>query len=243
MGTRHQGVPGMPGAPRWVVPTWDTSRTPFFFLVLVLYDNKNLYILPEPVDHRIAEKSSILFSCCFLRSSKNMSSQDSDGESYVLHLVADPRTYGDLSPYGRTTDDEEDAHLMRIDDSSSVEEDAPLPQPGDIHVKFKKSSLPKRANRSKNLSIPSRFRQESKGDLCDKILKLELEVDDLKEEIALLNYNIKKLKAQLSPPSSSSPPKENGVSGMGTPLGFRQAWGGAPVSYHPTIFLLLLILV
>ena len=99
---------------------------------------------------------------------------------------------------------------MRIDDSSSEEEDVPLPQPGDMHVEFKKSSLPKRANRSNILSIPSRFRQKSKGDLCDKILKLESEFDDLKEEIALLNYNMKKLKAQLlSPPPSSSPPKEN----------------------------------
>ena len=99
---------------------------------------------------------------------------------------------------------------MRIDDSSSEEEDVPLPQPRDMHVKFKKSSLPKRANRSKNLSIPSRFRQKSKGDLCDKILKLELEVDDLKEEIALLNYNMKKLKAQFtsSTTPSSSPPKK-----------------------------------
>ena len=77
-------------------------------------------------------------------------------------------------------------------------------------MEFKKSSLPKRANRSKNQSIPSRFRQKSKGDLCDKILKLELVVDDLKEEIALLNYNMKNFKAQLSsPPSSYSPPKEN----------------------------------
>ena len=64
-----------------------------------------------------------------------MSSQDSEGESYVANLVSDPKTYGDLSPYGRTTDDEEDAHLMRIDDSSSEEEDVPLPQPGDMHIK------------------------------------------------------------------------------------------------------------
>ena len=78
-----------------------------------------------------------------------MSSQDSDGESYVSHLIADPKTYGDLSPCGRTTDEEEDAHLMRINDSSSEEEDVPLPQPGDMHVKFKKSSLPKRAKLSK----------------------------------------------------------------------------------------------
>ena len=117
-----------------------------------------------------------------------MSSQDSDGESFVSHLIADPKTYGDLSPYGRTTDDEGDAHLMRVDDSSSEELDVPLPQPGDMHVKFKKSSLPKRAKLCNNRSIPSRFRQKSKGDLCDKILKLESEVDDLKKEIALLNY-------------------------------------------------------
>ena len=138
-----------------------------------------------------------------------MSSQDSDGESYVSHLVADPKTYGDLSPCGRTTDDEEDAHSRRINDSSSEEEDLPLPQPGDMHVEFKKSSLPKRAKLSNNRSIPSRFRQKSKGDLCDKILKLESEVDDLKEEIALLNYSMNKLKEQLSSSSpSSSPPKK-----------------------------------
>ena len=137
-----------------------------------------------------------------------MSSQDSDGESYVSHLIADPRTYGDLSHCGRTTDDEEDAHLRMINDSSSEEENVPLPQPGDMHVKFKKSSLPKRAKLSNKRSMPSRFRQKSKGDLCDKILKLESKVDDLKEEIALLNYNMKKLKAQLSS-SSPSPANKN----------------------------------
>ena len=123
-----------------------------------------------------------------------MSSQDSDRESYVSHLIADPKTYGDLSPCGRTTDEEEDV---------------PLPQPEDMHVKFKKSSLPKRAKLSNNWSIPSRFWQKSKGDLCDKILKLESEVDDLKEEIALLNYSMKKLKTQLSSSTtpSSPPPK------------------------------------
>ena len=95
---------------------------------------------------------------------------------------------------------------MRIGDSCSEEEDVPLPQPGDMHVKLKKYSLPKRAKLSNNRSIPSRFRQKSEGDLCDKILKLESEVDDLKEEITLLNYNMKILKAQLS---SSSPTKKN----------------------------------
>ena len=86
-----------------------------------------------------------------------MSSQDYDRESYISHLVADPKTYGDLSPCGRTTDDEEDAHLMRINDSSLEGEDVPLLQPGDMHMKFKKSSLPKRAKLSNNRSIPYRF--------------------------------------------------------------------------------------
>ena len=163
-----------------------------------------------------------------------MSSQDSDGESYVSHLIADPKTYGDLSTCGRTTDAEEDAHSRRINDSSS-EEDVPLPQPGDVHVKFKKSSLPKRAKLSNNRSIPSRFWQKSKGDLCDKISKLESEVDDLKEEIALLNYNMKKLKAQLSSSSpSSSPPKKGDIITWvwALPLATAKLGGDAPVSYH-----------
>ena len=104
---------------------------------------KNLYILPEPVDHHIGNKSYVLFSCCFLFRSESTSSQDSNGESYVSHIIADPKTYEDLSPYGRTSNDEEDAHLTRIDNSSPEEEDVPLPQPGDMHIEFKRSSLPK----------------------------------------------------------------------------------------------------
>ena len=138
-----------------------------------------------------------------------MSSQDSDGESYVSHLIADPKTYGDLSPYGRTTGDEEDAHLMRIDDSSLEEQVVPYLNLGICMWNSRNQSLPKRANRSKNRSIPSHFPQKSKGDLCDKILKLELVVDDLKEEIALLNYNMKKLKAQFTSSATPSPPSSS----------------------------------
>ena len=44
VGTRtNQGAPGGPSAPRWVVPTWDTFRTPFFFRMLVLQDKKSIY--------------------------------------------------------------------------------------------------------------------------------------------------------------------------------------------------------
>ena len=87
-----------------------------------------------------------------------MSSQDFDRKSYVSHLIADPKTYGDLSPCGRIIDDDEDAHLRTINDSSSEEEEFPLPQPGDMHVMFKKSSIHKRDKLSNNRSIPSHFR-------------------------------------------------------------------------------------
>ena len=128
-----------------------------------------------------------------------MSSQDSDGENYVSHLVADPKTYGDLSPYGRTTDDKEDAHLMRIDNSSSEEEDVPLPQPGDMHVEFKKSSLPKVQ------SIPPHFLQDRKATLCKMIMKLELENEDLREE----NFSLKrKLENKSATTPTSPPPKK-----------------------------------
>ena len=99
---------------------------------------------------------------------------------------------------------------MRINDSSFEEEDVPLPQPGDMHMKLKKSSFPKRANQSNNRYIPSHFWHKSKGDLCE-------------------------LKAQLSSsPPSSSPPKENRVSGMGTPIGNCQAWGRCPGIVSPS---------
>jgi len=65
VGTRYQGAPGKPGVPRWVVPTWDTSWTPFSYRMLVLQDKK-IYIyflnLLITVSRR---KSSVLFSLLF----------------------------------------------------------------------------------------------------------------------------------------------------------------------------------
>jgi hypothetical protein len=72
-----------------------------------------------------------------------MSSQDSDGESYVSHLVANPRVYGDTGHYGWTTDEEEDADLREKQGHSSEEDkDHPMPQPADMHIEFQRSSLP-----------------------------------------------------------------------------------------------------
>ena len=51
--------------------------------------------------------------------------------------------------------------MKETKDDSSEEEDDPLPQPGDMHVEFKKSSLPRRY-KPKVQFILSRFLQEAR---------------------------------------------------------------------------------
>jgi hypothetical protein len=131
-----------------------------------------------------------------------MSSQDSEGESYVADLIANPKSYGDVEHYGWTTEEEEDHEPKGKDETSSDEEDAPLPQPGDMHVEFKKLSLPNKAKKPNTQFIPSRLLQESKEALCKRVLKLEQENKDLREE----NFALKCKIAKLSKPSS--PKKE-----------------------------------
>ena len=126
-----------------------------------------------------------------------MSSQDSDGESYVSHYLANPKLYGDLDPYGLFSEEEQEG---KYEEESSDEEEIPRPQPGDMHVEFKKSSLPNTRRKPKVLFIPSRFLQESKQELCQRILKLEQEVDDLREQNFMLKRKLNKLKDS-SPPS------------------------------------------
>ena len=157
-------------------------------------------------DHRITEIFSVLVSCYFPGRSGSMSSQDLKGESFVSHYVANPRTYGDIDPYGWSTEEEQDDNLKKTENVSSDEDDVPLPQPGDMHVEFKKSSLPNTINKSKIQFIPSRFLQESKEALCKKVLKLEEEVDDLREENFILKRKLNKLTIASS--SSPSPPKK-----------------------------------
>ena len=130
-----------------------------------------------------------------------MSSQDSDGESFVSHYVANPKIYGDIHPYGWSKEEEQDANIKGTEDASSDEDDAPLPQPGDMHVEFKKSSLPNTVNKSKIKFILSRFLQESKEALCKRVLKLEQEVGDLREENFILKCKLDKL--TITPPPSS----------------------------------------
>ena len=53
-----------------------------------------------------------------------MSSQDSEGESYVADYLADPKVYGDLEHGGWTTQEEEDYEPKVKEDTSSDEDEA-----------------------------------------------------------------------------------------------------------------------
>ena len=90
-----------------------------------------------------------------------MSSKDSEGESYVADYLAHPKVYGDLEHDGWTSEGE-DYEPNGKEETSSYEDEAPLPQPGDMHVEFKKSSLPDRAKKPKIEFIPFRLLQENK---------------------------------------------------------------------------------
>ena len=127
-----------------------------------------------------------------------MSSQDSEGESYVADFLANPKVYGDLEHYGWTTEEEEDQEPKGKQETSSDEDEVPLPQPGDMHVEFKKSSLPDRAKKPKIEFIPFRLLQENKQELCKRVLSLEQEINELKEQNTILKRKLRK--------KSTSPP-------------------------------------
>ena len=134
-----------------------------------------------------------------------MSSQDLEGESYVDDYLANPKVYGDVENDGWTTEEEEDYEPKGKEETSLDEDEAPLPQPGDMHVEFKKSSLPDRVKKPKFEFIPFHLLQENKQELCKRILSLEQEIDDLREQNSILKRKIRK-----KPTSSTipSPAKE-----------------------------------
>ena len=101
-----------------------------------------------------------------------MSSHDSEGESYVADYLADPKVYGDVEHCGWTTEEEEDYEPKGKEETSSDEDEVPLPQPRDMHVEFKRSSLPDRVKKPKIEFIPFRLLQENKQELCKKDTKL-----------------------------------------------------------------------
>ena len=138
-----------------------------------------------------------------------MSSQDSEGESYVADYLANPKIYGDVEHSGWTTEEEEDYEPKRKEETSSDEYEVPLPQPGDMHVEFKKSSLPNKAKKLKIEFIPFRLLQENKQELCKKILSLEQEIDDLRDQNSVLKRKLRKKPTPSTKPSPSSPTKKN----------------------------------
>jgi hypothetical protein len=56
-----------------------------------------------------------------------MSSQDSEGESYVADYIASLKVYGDVEHYGWTTEEEEDYDPKGKEETSSDEDEVPLP--------------------------------------------------------------------------------------------------------------------
>ena len=138
-----------------------------------------------------------------------MSSQDSQGESYVADYLANPKVYGDLDYYGWTTDEDEDYDRKGKEGTSSDQEEAPVPQPVDMHVEFKKSSLPDSRKKPKILFTPSCLLQESKQELCQRVLKLEEENDDLREQNFMLHWKLNKLKTSATTPPPSPPNEDN----------------------------------
>ena len=72
----------------------------------------------------------------------------------MADYLADHKVYGDLEHCGWTTEEEEDYEPRGKEETSSDEDEVPLPQPGDMHVEFKKPSLPNRAKKPKIKFIP-----------------------------------------------------------------------------------------
>ena len=56
--------------------------------------------------------------------------------------------------------------------------------------------------------IPFRLLQENKQELCKKILSLEQEIDDLREQNSILKRKLKKKPTTSTTPSSPPPKKE-----------------------------------
>ena len=126
--------------------------------------------------------------------------------------LVDPKVYGDVEHCGWTTEEEEDYEPKGKEEMSSDEDEVPLPQPGDMHVEFKKSSLPDRVKKPKFEFIPFRLLQENKQDLCKKILTLECEIDDLRDQNAVHKRKLReKTKPSTKPttPPPSPPTKKN----------------------------------
>ena len=109
----------------------------------------------------------------------------------MADYLADPKVYGDVVHCGWTTEEEEDYEPKGKEETSSEEDEVSLPQPGDMHEEFKKSSLPDRVKKPKIEFIPFCLLQENKQELCKKILSLEQEIDDLRDQNSVLKRKLR----------------------------------------------------
>ena len=75
-------------------------------------------------------------------------------------------------------------------------------------MEFKKSSLPDRVKKPKFEFIPFRLLQENKQELCKRILSLEQEIDDLREQNSILKRKSRNKPTTSTTPSSPPPKKE-----------------------------------
>ena len=75
-----------------------------------------------------------------------------------------------------------------------------------MHVEFKKSSLPDRVKKPKIEFIPFRLLQKNKQELCKKILSLEQEIEDIRDQNSVLKCKLRKkpTPSRKPPPSSST---------------------------------------
>ena len=109
-----------------------------------------------------------------------------------------------MEHYGWTTEEEEDYEPKGKEETSSDEDEIPLPQPRDMHVEFKKSSLPDRAKKPKIEFIPFRLLQENKQELCKQMLNLEQEINDLREQNYVLKRKLRNKPTSLPPPKKGT---------------------------------------
>jgi hypothetical protein len=112
-----------------------------------LVGKNSLYNLPKVLTTVPQQNPLVLFFAVLPGRSENMSSQDSEGDSYIADYITYPKAYEDVEHYGWTTEEEEDYDPKGKEETSPDEDEVPLPQPGDMHVEFKKSSLRKRQKR------------------------------------------------------------------------------------------------
>ena len=93
-----------------------------------------------------------------------MSSQDSEGESYVADYLADPKVYGDVEHCGWTTEEEEDYEPKGREETSSDEDEVPLPQPGTCMWSPKgQASLIEQRNLRSSLSLFASCRKTNRN--------------------------------------------------------------------------------